>query len=364
MESCPIRVASVPSGHVYVRHLSRPGGGDLAERLPDPRPRTATQTDSSVWWPPAMLETAWVEEHADDFDLMHVHFGFDALDPEDLERWAQALHRHGKPLVVTAHDLRNPHHFEPGLHDAQLDVLLHHASRVITLTSLAAQELRERWGVEAVVLPHPHITDESWLVRPRSEHEGFVVGVHCKSLRANLDPLPVIEAILGARDRLPGLRLRVDAHTDVMTPGMSNHHEATAVALRAWEESGEIELHVHDYFDDDALNGYLQSLDVSVLPYRFGSHSGWLEACTDLGTWVAAPTCGFYRDQRKCLSFVMNESEFQADSLITALESAHSRPGPRLGAEERLAERDRIARAHEGLYAALLADRRSPCTSS
>ncbi|MCE1178177.1 MAG: glycosyltransferase family 1 protein [Micrococcales bacterium] len=311
-----------------------------------------------------MLETAWVEEHADDFDLMHVHFGFDALDPADLERWARALHRHRKALVVTAHDLRNPHHLEPGLHNAQLGVLLRHASRVITLTSMAAEKLRERWGVEALVLPHPHIVDEAWLRRPRPKHDGFVVGVHCKSLRANLDPLPVIEAILDARDRLPGLRLRVDVHTDVMTPGMSNHHEATAVALRGWEESGEIELHVHDYFDDDALNDYLQSLDVSVLPYRFGSHSGWLEACTDLGTWVAAPTCGFYRDQRECVSFVMNESEFRADSLIAALEIAHSRPGPRLGAEERSAERDRVARAHEELYAALLADRGVPCTSS
>ena len=34
---------------------------------------------------------------------------------------------------------------------------------------------------------------------------------------------------------------------------------------------------------DDELWDYLQSLDVSVLPYRFGTHSGWLEACHDLG---------------------------------------------------------------------------------
>ena len=36
----------------------------------------------------------------------------------------------------------------------------------------------------------------------------------------------------------------------------------------------------------------------SVLPYRFGTHSGWLEACYDLGTAVVAPTCGFYAEQQ------------------------------------------------------------------
>ena len=42
------------------------------------------------------------------------------------------------------------------------------------------------------------------------------------------------------------------------------------------------------------------ALDVSVLPYRFGTHSGWLEACFDLGTAVVAPSCGFYAEQRPC----------------------------------------------------------------
>ena len=59
---------------------------------------------------------------------------------------------------------------------------------------------------------------------------------------------------------------------------------------------------MHDYFSDDELWDYLHALDVSVLPYRFGTHSGWLEACHDLGTTVVAPTCGFYAEQRPCLT--------------------------------------------------------------
>ena len=37
-----------------------------------------------------------------------------------------------------------------------------------------------------------------------------------------------------------------------------------------------------------------------MLPYRFGTHSGWLEACFDLGTAVIAPSCGFYGQQHPC----------------------------------------------------------------
>ena len=40
------------------------------------------------------------------------------------ERWTDALAEHRKPLVLTVHDLRNPHHGEPELHDAQLGVLV------------------------------------------------------------------------------------------------------------------------------------------------------------------------------------------------------------------------------------------------
>jgi hypothetical protein len=40
--------------------------------------------------------------------------------------------------------------------------------------------------------------------------------------------------------------------------------------------------------------------------YWFGTHSGWLEACFDLGTAVIAPNCGYYHQkQRSNLSYVV-----------------------------------------------------------
>jgi glycosyltransferase involved in cell wall biosynthesis len=319
-----------------------------------------------------MLEPGWVDEHADEFDLMHVHFGFDAVAPDALSEVVTSLRRHGRPLVLTVHDLRNPHHEERALHDAQLGVLVEAADAVLTLTRGAAAEIRDRWGRESVVVPHPHVVEEERLSRPRAPRGQFVIGVHVKSLRAGMDPLPVIDQVVEALPDLPGARLQVDAHTDVMTPGYGRYAADVATHLRRLEDAGLVDLHVHDYCSDDELWDYLQSLDVSVLPYRFGTHSGWLEACYDLGTLVAAPDCGYYADQRPCLSYAVptvgdRQSRSLALPLGDVLSTAYrERPQWRADPDERRKERIEIARVHEAVYAsalAAMADRRSECTS-
>ena len=363
-------IASVPSGHVYVRHLADPCGDTSVTRLPDPRPRA--DVPDAQWWPPRMLEPGWVEQHADEFDIMHVHFGFDAVSPSTLLDLTATLRRYRRPLVLTVHDLRNPHHPDPALHDAQLGVLVEAADAVLTLTPGAAGVIRHRWGREALVVPHPHVVDHARLTAARPTHDGFVVGVHVKSLRAGMDPLPVIDAAVEALSDLPDARLRVDAHTDVMTAGFPRHAPGVEHHLRDLARRGAVELHVHDYFTDDELWDYLQSLDVSVLPYRFGTHSGWLEACYDLGTAVAAPDCGFYAEQRPCLSYrTLRPADrlpgSRALPLTDVLRAAHrDRPAWRADPLERRRERVHIAALHEQVYANVLASvaaRGTACTS-
>ncbi|MET0928824.1 MAG: hypothetical protein ABWX74_04870, partial [Aeromicrobium sp.] len=94
-----LRVASVPSSHVYVRHLS-PDVDDVlpaVERLADPPP-TDGPAEQSRWWPPAMLEAGWVADHAEEFDVLHLHFGFDARTPRELQDVVDALRAAGRPL--------------------------------------------------------------------------------------------------------------------------------------------------------------------------------------------------------------------------------------------------------------------------
>ncbi|MDQ2748657.1 MAG: glycosyltransferase family 1 protein, partial [Actinomycetota bacterium] len=73
-----IRVAAVPASHVYVQHIGRPDGFDGVYRLPDPKPAVRV-TEPGQWWPPPALSASWIADHHDEFDLMHLQFGFDAL---------------------------------------------------------------------------------------------------------------------------------------------------------------------------------------------------------------------------------------------------------------------------------------------
>ncbi len=349
-----MRVASVPASHVYVRHLSQPDGGDGVVRLADPVPADG-RTVPGGWWPPLMLEPGWVSDNHDRFDVFHIHFGFDAVGAEVLEQVMHELKVHHKPLVYTVHDLRNPHHREPDVHEEQLDVLLAAAHSVITLTPGAAGAIRRRWNRSAHVLPHPHVLDVASIKRPRETGERFVVGVHAKSLRANMDPLPVIDALAAALAELPDAVLQVDVHDEIFHPG--NHWFAPDIgdAIVSRARPGRVEVRVHPYFTDAQLWDYLGALDVSVLAYRFGTHSGWLEACYDLGTAVIAPSCGFYDQQRPCGVFDFTEDRFDPYSLRHAVGEAYRRwragvPAPRATWAQRRAERARLADAHRRIY--------------
>ncbi|WP_244199587.1 glycosyltransferase [Amycolatopsis thailandensis] len=347
----PIRIASVPSGHVYVRHLADPDHEDGVVRLADPLPCGAPST-SVRWWPPVMLDPQWIDENHHAFDVFHLHFGFDTHGPESLAAIVSALRRRRKPLVFTVHDLHNPHQPDTMAHQAQLDVLVPAADALVTLTPGAAKLIAARWGRPALVIPHPHVVaaDDIPARRPRP----FTVGLHAKSLRPNMAPLPVLEVLTEVVAEWPDARLRVDIHTEIVEPG-PKHVPETVAALREAQDAGLLTLHVHDFFSDEELWRYLTDLDLSVLPYTFGTHSGWLEACHDLGTTVATSTCGFYDQQQPCLTYRHDQSGLDTEALADAVRYAyHKRPSWQADPGERRRQRRRIAHAHRALYERVL----------
>lgn len=191
--------------------------------------------------------------------------------------------------------------------------------------------------------------------QPRPEHAGFVVGVHAKSVRASMSPLPVIQTLQQVVAHLPGAELVVDIHHDVFDPDGDRHLPELSHYLAGAARGGELRLHVHDCYSDAELWDYLQGLDVSVLPYRFGTHSGWLEACFDLGTTVIAPTCGYFAEQRPCLIYAHDEQGFDRASLARAVHMAYTqRPVWRADPALRRRERAAVATAHERIYRELL----------
>ena len=120
--------------------------------------------------------------------------------------------------------------------------------------------------------------------------------------------------------------------------------------IRALARHPQVEVRIHPRFTDQQLWDYLRSLDVSVLPYAWGTHSSWLEACFDLGTAVLAPDSGHYGDQRDCAVFHLNEDGLDGESLLSAVDRARERPPIRPTWQERLSERHRLARAHLAIY--------------
>jgi glycosyltransferase involved in cell wall biosynthesis len=352
----PPIIASVPSNHVYVRHLA-PMTGTGPVRLPDPDPESPSRSAVEKWWPPVMLRPEWAATA--DFDVFHLQFGFDAVSPDELAEFARVLRERGKPFVYTVHDLRNPHHETRALHDEQLDVLAPAADSLITLTPSAAAEIQRRWGRTARVLPHPHVVDFRTMAvsqdcRAKRAVSSFRVGIHLKSLRASMAPMRVLPSLVETVRELPGAVLQVNAHHDVVDDDGARRDAHLASYLRDRADSGDLELRVHDFLPDAQLWNYLGSLDVSVLPYRFGTHSGWLEACRDLGTTVVAPTCGYFAEQGPVLSYTHDEDDFDPASLRDALVMAYERR-PRHAAtiEERARQRAEVAEAHDALYRAL-----------
>jgi hypothetical protein len=344
-----LRIASVPAAHIYVRHLSALVGAERVWRLPDPVPADGRRVPGG-WWPPLMLDPLWISRHHREFDVFHIHFGFDALEPATMRDIVHELSLHGKPLVYTVHDLRNPHHLDRELHDRLLDVLVPAADELVTLTPSAAQQIADRWHRTATVLAHPHVVEPALIDRPRPVHRQTVVGVHAKSLRANMDPLPVLDIAAQAVEDIGTARLQIDVHDEIFDP--ENHWYSPDVGnkLLSYSQRPNVEVRVHPYFSDDQLWDYLSSLAVSILPYRFGSHSGWLEACHDLGTAVIAPTCGFYREQHRCYEFGFDEYSFDPTSLADSIHAAVETGCRRATWRERARQRQALARRHHALY--------------
>lgn len=352
-QTSTLTVASVPSGHVYVRHLA-PRDGRGAIRLPDPSPSCPDRPAGATWWPPVMLDPEWARNA--DFDVFHLHFGFDAVSPDRLDQLTRVLRERGKPFVFTVHDLRNPHHHDRALHDEQLDVLVPAADALVTLTRGAAREIEDRWGRAPSVVPHPHVVELPTIsraleVRPMWVHRPFRVGLHLKSLRANMDPMRILPTLVETVAGLDDAVLQVNCHRDILDSDGARRDEELSDWLRREASARRLELAVHDYFSDQDLWCYLASLDLSVLPYTFGTHSGWLEACRDLQTTVLAPSCGYYTDQGPILSYTNDGDDFDAGSLRDAVVRAHTER-PRFGAtvDERTEQRRAVAQAHEDLY--------------
>ncbi|MFI5934205.1 hypothetical protein [Actinoplanes sp. NPDC051494] len=351
-----VTVASIPAGHPYVRHVTRGDGIDL---LPDPPPPGAID---GRWWPPVMLDAAWVAANHDRFDVMHVHFGTESYPAEHLRSLVRALRATGRPLVHTLHDLENPQLIDQAPHLEHLDILVPAAAGIITLTAGAAAAIERRWGRVAQVVPHPHVLDLDADRPAGNRTDEVVLGVHLRDIRPGIDAVRAVATLLDAVDRLTARGLAAVARVQVNERVRDENARAEVAALVAAHPAAE--LRRTERLDDAALARSIADLDIAVLPYRSGTHSGWVELCWDLGVPVAGPRVGHAGEQHPAdfAAFDAGDGESLARA-VRRLVAGAPRPGS-AGRLARLADRrrqrvagaDAITAAHTALYDRVLAD--------
>lgn len=314
-----MRTLCVPADHPYVAHaIGRPGPRvDGLEVLPDHIPASRPP---GQWWPPTALDPGALEARIsrDGVDVLHVHFGFESVPLEDLRACIEVIRRHHVALVVTVHDLRNPHVEDDSKYRPRLDLLVCSAEVVITLTVAAAAEIRERWGREVTVLPHPHVAplERVGTPRPGAGPPGQAVpgvrspdrpciGLSLKSLRPNTLTAAQVRQVAAAVVDAGG-HLRIGVHTEALDPAFVRYDGAMVHVLSELSTGAlghAVRVDAHQRHDDDTFLEGLASHDAIVLPYRYGTHSGVLEACRDVGTPVIAPDVGCYASQADCPTY-------------------------------------------------------------
>ena len=286
----PVRLISVPAHHPYVDAVAPAGV----------RPVWADRV--SGWDPDPIFDPGAVRELAGEADLVHLHFGFDQLDrPRAYAAGWPSWPRAELPLVFTVHDLRNPHHLDPG-----------RARRPAGRTGAGGRRAdhpdpgrggRDRPAVRparhGAAAPQSGGPDRG--TATCTDRAG--AGRCCTSSRC--------DAICRTRSGWSGPRPPGPARRAVGCGSICIPRWPT---IRGWRRCSTrrrqaVEFAVHPRFDDGELERYLRRAQVTVLPHRWGTHSGWLELARDLGTRVVAPDCGFYAEQwSEVVSYINNET--------------------------------------------------------
>jgi hypothetical protein len=228
----------------------------------------------------------------------------------------------------------------------------------VTLTEPAADEMRRRWGVEPLVLPHPHAVDFVRMRehRPARRSGQFLVGTHLATLRVPVDPVLLVDALTRAMQGIDDARLIVHVHETVLDSGSASYDPTTIREIDRLVRSVGGALRRSRPFTESQLWDHLFALDVSIVPGLYGSHSVWPEACADLGTQALLPEGLHAAAQRPCLTYEVDDDvDTVAESLSKALWTAKEQGCVwRADPQERWAERVHVAESLRSLYERLL----------
>lgn len=343
-----VRIASIPAAHPYVDAIT---DRRFVEVLPDP---PVPGAPDGQWWPPVALTTGWLRANAEHLDALHVHFGLESFSPAELRAALATARDLRLPVIYTVHDLENPQLLDQTGYVDLLDVIIPAADHLTTLTAGADAEVGHRWGRECAVIPHPLLAGDGGDARtPAPRREEVRVGMHLRDLRPNIDAAGAVRAAGAAAELFEG------DETPVIIEILMNERVRDAeLAVRLETLAAQhpsVHLRRTARMTDVDVEAWLAELDLFVVPYRHGTHSGWAELCFDLGVPVAGTAVGHIASQHPS-SFSIIDLDDPA-TLAAAIRRARV---ARQAADEpavrdarrraRLRERDEVRAAHLALY--------------
>jgi beta-1,4-mannosyltransferase len=329
------RVLLCAAGHRYVRNIQ--GANDSVSTL---IPALDWRRDAAT-----ILSIDWISTYLALFDIVHVQFGYNDCQTDDLRRFSNFLRNQGKRLIFTLHDLTNPQTEDQSHHAANTEALVEGATKVITLTAACADLIRDRYDINPVTIQHPHVLPLDRIGRPRARTESKTIAIHLKSLRPGVrDAAREIKSVVHAIRIDPTLRLRIDIN-DEADPAIERIPSLVA-ALEHLRGDPRVSILIHGRFSEREFDQYFYKVDVSVLPYSLGTHSGWAEACMDAGVAVLAPKTTLVPHQNEAVIAYDRTSSTDLTGRVL------SAPGTQRAWTEdaRRSQRERIWDAHCDLY--------------
>ena len=266
------RVLSYPGSHPYVDRLH----GRVANLV-------HRDEDRHIYDP------VWIDAHAGDWDVAHLHFGHERFDTPQVVAAIRAHRSNATPVVFTVHDLQIPH-LDPA-EESGHDLIVAAATsgvRLITLTHGAAEAVHQLTGRRPLVIPHgPLLTEgrrrQLRQVRGKTASPAAPLVVVLGRPRPNAGWPELLDAMDRRGDGRPlHLHVRRGFGSDVLDRSRLLTDVTVIPAPR---------------LPHDELEVVIATAGAVVLPYRWGTHSGLAELSADIGTPVITTDVGFINEQ-------------------------------------------------------------------
>lgn len=321
-----VRVLSHPPRHPYVDRL-----GEVVDLVH----RHAAMPRLEDFHRPS-----WIRAHAEDWDLVHLHFGHEQYSVARIVEVVRTHQDLGTPVVVTAHDLQVPH-LTAG--DPRAAALLRaigpEVDALLTLTEGAADRVRQLARRPVGVVPHGPLLPHGRRAAMRAARERWrcqdrPLLLHAGTLRPNL----AWGEVLCAHGRNPVRPLLVTVAASRAAPVLAAAHGRPGVQVRTYQGR----------LGHTALEGLLARSHALVLPYTHGTHSGMVELAADIGVPVIATAVGHLAEQHPLRTVPLREGRPD----VTALAAAMGEDLDHLVVPDDLREvaGQRMLRVHRTLY--------------